>query len=186
MTNERISDFGEASDLRNEKHDDDIDDGVYEEIKDALASDVHSSFDGTLDHSLNGSRVSLSSLNSSRSSELHGSPIPSHKPECRYQRRLTIIATPPQPKHFTLSHTPYFTPEVYDSLAIWLHKHCVRYRRIACLGRGVTKEEAEGVPVIVVEGWGDVVELSKMLGRDQQMVGRIPREVRGVEFIGLI
>ncbi|CCX15907.1 Protein of unknown function [Pyronema omphalodes CBS 100304] len=186
MTKERISDFGEASDLRNEKDGDNIDDGIYEEIKDALASDVHSSFDGTLDHSLNSSRVSLSSLNSSRSSKPHGSPIPSHKPEFRYQRRFAIIATPPQPRHFTLSHIQYFTPEVYDSLAIWLHKHCVRYRRIACLGRGVTKEEAEGVPVIVVEVWGDVVELSKILGRDQQMVGKIPREVQGVEFVGLI
>jgi hypothetical protein len=104
-------------------------------------------------------------------------------------RKLRILSTPPPPRHFLLPSTPYFTPSFYDTLALFLHKHSIRYRSINLVGRGVTREEALKCPAVVVEVWGgsgEEEEARRLFAADERLVGMVPAEVGVVEFVGLV
>lgn len=109
-------------------------------------------------------------------------------------QHFLTLATPPPYRLFPLPRPPpYFTPALYDELALFLLKQQVRYRSIRVLGRGITRDESERCPAIVV----DVVregtdteegleELRRRFLEDRELVRRVPRQVKVVEFRGVI
>jgi hypothetical protein len=101
---------------------------------------------------------------------------------------LSILATPPQILRTRLqSSSEYFTPAFYDTLALFLHKHGIRYHSICLLGRGVTPDEAQRCPAVVVTvhgGAATVEHVRRLFVADEALMRAVPEEVKVVEFMG--
>lgn len=100
-----------------------------------------------------------------------------------------MLATPPPPRHFPLPPRAYFTPELFDDIALFLLRQQVRYNSIRLMGRGVTRDEAEHFPAIIVEvPYTGAVALEDLKARfldETALVAKIPRQVKVVEFKGI-